>query len=213
MKSYARRPLMADERKYTFRSCTDIEMRSGLIGYMQINMSYSTALPQKTWVTVNERLKSDSFKADFREIFSVIEKNYPDGESLRVYYNTHLKDDFVVDGDHYVGFRLSTSKYAYLIRVKPAGNTDNLIVYCYEQERFRYHLRNALNGIRFVDSKGRELFTVRDGESITLHPCSIDTAFCVRYIDPFNALIRNKKWNLLALAKYLEKTEKSVFPA
>ena len=215
MISYFKRPLMQDERKYTFRSCSDIEVRSGLIGYMRIDMSSDSTAVTKHWCSINERLDTESFQKEFfNEILSAVGITFPNRESLRMYYNTHLRFTFTDNGTNsYVGMRIITDVYCYLLRINPSSNTNNLMIFCYVQDRLKKHIRNATKGIRFVDVKDREVLTVRDGEGIILFPCIVQSPMICRYIDPFSCMIGSKVWNLKNLADYLEKIGKTVHPA
>ena len=206
------RPLMAEERKYTFRSCTDIEVRSGLIGCTRINMTSSYEDAVKTWCTFNERLNTADFQREYQEILSVISLLLPSKDSLRVYYNTHLSLSFSDGKSKYAGMSISTDRYCYLLRINPSVDVDNVLVFCYLQERLKRHIRNAAKGIRFVDKRNRELFTIRDGERITLYPSSESSVSC-RYIDPFTCKTGSKKWNIRELADYMEKSGKLIIPA
>ena len=212
MVKYCNRPLMAEERKYTFRSCTDIEVRSGLIGCTRISMTSSYEDSAKTWCTFNERLNTADFQREYQEILSVISLLLPSKDSLRVYYNTHLSLSFSDCKSKYAGMSISTGRYCYLLRINPSEDVDNVLVFCYLQERLKRHIRNAAKGIRFVDKRNRELFTIRDGERITLYPNSESSVSC-RYIDPFTCKIGSKKWNIRELADYMEKSGKLIIPA
>ena len=212
MVRYCNRPLMAEERKYTFRSCTDIEVRSGLIGCTRISMTSSYEDAAKTWCAFNERLNTEGFQREYLEILSVIRLLLPDKDSLRVYYNTHLSLSFSDGKAKFAGMSISTERYCYLLRINPSVDIDNVLIFCYLQERLKSHIRNAAKGIRFVDKRNRELFTIRDGERITLYPSSEPSVSC-RYIDPFTCKIGSKKWNIRDLADYMEKSGKLIIPA
>ena len=211
---YFSRPLLADERKYTFRSCTDIEARSGLIGIMTLDITDSVT---EKWSQIRENVKDD-FYAEFSEIQSLIRTFFKDRESLRVYYNTHLRFNYSESNDGkavgtYAGMRIITDRYCYLLRINPRSNKDNVMVYCYIQDSLKKHMVSAMKGIRFVDCNNREIFSKRDGDGITIHPCTVKSPILCRYIDPFNCLIGSKKWNLKELAEHLAKSEIVVMPA
>ena len=213
MTKYFIRPLMEDERKYTFRSCSDIEVRSGLIGYMRVDLSTSFTDAVKTWCSVIDRLETDLFTSEFSEILNVIGLTLPSRKSLRVYYNTHYSLTFSnSDGNSYIGMMISTNKYCYLLRINPSCDTDNVIIFCYLAERLKSHIRNAAKGIRFVDTGNHELFTIRDGHEITVTPCTIKSPIKCRYIDQFSCQIGAKVWNLKDLAVHLLNAGKIIAP-
>ena len=203
--NYFTRPLMADERKYTFRSCTDIEVRSGFIGQMIIDMSSTFSKANKTWYPFNKRLETNDFQSDFNSILSVIGMNFSDKDKLRVYFNTHYSLTFSDGTNNYAGIKISTNKYCYLIRINPSGNTKSISAFCYLQDRLKNHMRNATKGIHFVNKDNEELVTISDGGSIVIHPCSMHTPIVCRYIDPFTCRIGSKIWNLRDFADYLMK--------
>ena len=146
------------------------------------------------------------------EILSVIRLLLPDKDSLRVYYNTHLSLSFSDGKAKFAGMSISTERYCYLLHINPSVDIDNVLIFCYLQERLKSHIRNAAKGIRFVDKRNRELFTIRDVERITLYPSSEPSVSC-RYIDPFTCKIGSKKWNIRDLADYMEKSGKLIIPA
>lgn len=213
MISYFNRPLMEDERKYTFRSCTDIEVRCGLIGYMKIDMPSDRAEISKQWVSINERLDTESFQNEFKDILSVIGKTFSNKESLRVYYNTHYGFHYTDVNNSFVGLRIITDVYCYLLRINPSSDIDSLVIFCYIQERLKNHIRNAAKGIHFIDTKNREVLTIRDGDGITLYPGCVQPPMLCRYIDPFTCRIGSKVWKLKDLADHLEKIGKIIRPA
>lgn len=213
MVKYFTRPLMSEERKFTFRSCTEIEARSGLIGCLSVDMPTTFADAKKTWCTVNEAFNSEEFKNEYQEILFVLSSTLSDKESLRVYYNTHLTLTFTESGAHYAGMRVLTEKYCYLVRIKPSGDTDNVSIFCYLHDRLKRHISNAAKGIRFVDRDNHELFTIRDGGRITLYPCTVSTAIICRYIDPFTCKIGKRVWNLKQLAFKAAELGKTIMPA
>ena len=205
------RPLMAEERKYTFRSCPDIEVRSGLIGYTRIDMPTTFANDRK-WYLLSEVLDKEDFQKENQEIISVVGMTFPTRESLRVYNNTHLSLSFSDSSARYAGMRISSTKYCYLLRINPCGNTDNVFIFCYIQDRLKSHILNAAKGIRFVDKQNREIFTIRDGEGIMLYPSTEKSSLSCRYIDPFTCRIGSKKWNLRDFAEYMAKAGKMIVP-
>lgn len=212
VENYFSRPLMAEERKYTFRSCPDIEARSGLIGYMKINMPDVYEKAYKKWFSLSRLFDTEIFQEEFQEIISVIGLTFPNSESLRVYYNTHLSLSFSDSSARYAGMRISTAKYSYLLRINPCSDIDNVLIFCYIQDRLKGHIMNAAKGIRFVDKQNREIFTIRDGEGIMLYPSTVKVSFSCRYIDPFTCRIGSKKWNLRDFAEYMAKAGKMIVP-
>ena len=210
MLRYFSRPLMADERKYTFRSCSDIEVRSGLIGYARIDMPTTYADANKKWYTVSDRLNDSEFRRNFKEVISRISSHFSSREQLRVYYNTHLTLTFTDRKSSYVGMRVLTDKYIYLLRVKPSGDTDNLFIFCYSEERLSRHIQNATRGIRFVNKDNHELFMIRDGDCITVTPSRLDMPIVCRYIDPFNVWICARRWEIKRFVEYVENAGRTI---
>lgn len=207
--NYFTRPLMVQERKYTFRSCTDIEVRSGLIGYETVNMSDSFTEVNKQWTVVSSSTFSE-FEHDFSEIKAVIGLLFPNKESLRVYYNSNNSLAFSFAGVNYVGSIFMTDKFSYLVRIAPSKN--ELTIWCYISDRLKHHIKNALRGICFVNEKNEELATIPDGGAIVLHPSKINSPITCRYIDPFTALIGAKVWKLNDLGAYLKNKGMLIIP-
>ena len=60
--------------------------------------------------------------------------------------------------------------------------------------------------IRFVDSRGQELFRLSDGESLVQNASNGErNVSTCHYLDADSAMIDGKKWNLLEFAKEMEK--------
>lgn len=204
---YSFRPLLSQERKYTFRSCSDIEVRSGLIGYETVNMSDSEV--KKQWNAVSSSTFPE-FEKDFSEIKAVIGLLFPNKESLRVYYNSNNSLSFTNKGKSYVGAIFMTDKFSYLVRIAPS--VYELTIWCYIPERLKHHIKNALRGICFVNEKNEELTTVPDGGAIVLHPSKNNSPIICRYIDPFTALIGSKIWKLKDFGSYLKNKGMLIIP-
>lgn len=205
---YSFRPLLSQERKYTFRSCTDIEVRSGLIGYETVNMSDSEV--KKQWTATSLSSFPVEFENDFSEIKAVIGLLFPNKESLRVYYNSNNSLAFSFAGVNYVGSIFMTDKFSYLVRIAPSIN--ELTIWCYIPERLKHHIKNALRGICFVNEKNEELATIPDGGTIVLHPSKINSPIICRFIDPFTALIGSKVWKLKDFGAYLKNKGMLIIP-
>lgn len=203
---YSSRPLLSQERKYTFRSCTDIEVRSGLIGYETVNMSDEV---KKQW-TAASLSSFPEFENDFSEIKAIISLLFPNKESLRVYYNSNNSLSFSNAGINYVGAIFMTDKFSYLVRIAPTK--DELTIWCYISERLKRHIKNALRGICFVNDQNEELATIPDGGTIVLHPSKINSPITCRYIDPFTVLIGSKVWKLKDLGTYLKNKGMLIIP-
>lgn len=63
----------------------------------------------------------------------------------------------------------------------------------------------SIHLLHFKDSKGKDLFTLPDGESIQLTCHAGDSQVCIcRYLDEEHLLIDGKKWNLQEFAEAME---------
>ena len=124
-----------------------------------------------------------------------------DIDSLREYCSQHPESR--LDNGREFGFRADTGNYAYLMRLNPNKNELNVQCCCYRRDWLDRHLRNAENGIRFIDPNYNEKFRLGDGDKIKIHYAwGEDEIKTCRYIDVYHLEVGS---NLYHIAEFAEK--------
>ena len=123
---------------------------------------------------------------------------------------------------------MDSDNYAYLCRLNPNRCEYNLYCFAYKKDWLDRHIHEAENGIRFVSPVNRELFRIKDGDSIRiLYPdgkylhmqsrylpsgYSIRILYpdgkyrdCIcRYVDPYNFETDNTVWHIFQFSERMK---------
>ena len=106
------------ERKYTFNQSHQIEMQTGLIGYLRADMDSNGKGFFSTWNEFNPTLKTEEFKREFDDVINALrldnkfEKVLYDRDSLRKYCADHPEIKYN-DVRNFYGIRVNSDNYAY----------------------------------------------------------------------------------------------------
>lgn len=207
---YEMLPLKETERKYTFKQSHQLEMQTGLIGYLRADMDSDGKGFFSTWNEFNSSLKTDEFRREFDDVINALrldkkfEKVLGSIESLRSFCYKHPEAKYNdVRGFH--GIRVNSENYAYLLKLNPNKGDYNLYCYCYKKDSLDRHLQLAEKGIRFIDSHYKTLFYIDDGGSISINfgDGKCEERYC-RYIDQTHVEVGN---NLYHICEFAEKME------
>lgn len=199
------RPLKTQEEKYTYRQSMQISMQTGLIGYLRADMDTNGKCFFSSWYDFRKELKTEDFKKEFDEMVNTYRKDgefLSDRETLTEFCRSLncFKND-----DRSFGVRVDSENYAYLCRLNPHKGEYNLYCYPYIRERLDRQLIAAETGIRFVTSDGRELFKIKDGESICItYPNGGTENKICRYIDESHFEIGNTIYHRFEFAERTE---------
>ena len=68
----------------------------------------------------------------------------------------------------YVGLRVDSDKYSYLMCINPTRCWHNVYCYCYEKQWLDKQISKAHKGIRFVDNEYNTKFRIPDGGQIAI---------------------------------------------
>lgn len=203
-------PMKESERKYTFSQSHQIEMQTGLIGFLRADMDSNGKGFFSTWNGCNDLLKSEDFKKEFDEVINALrfgdeyQRLLSNRSSLQhfCYKNPEIKYD---DIHNFYGIRVNTDEYAYLLKLNPNAGDYNLYCYCYKKDWLDRHLKSAEKGIRFIDSHYNTLFYIKDGDKIRINlgPNQNEERFC-RYIDQTHVEVGNYLYHICEFAEKME---------
>ena len=207
---YEMLPLKETERKYTFKQSHQLEMQTGLIGYLRADMDSDGKGFFSTWNEFNSSLKTDEFRREFDDVINALrldkkfEKILFYRDSLKRYCNAHPEIKYN-DVRGFYGIRVNSENYAYLLKLNPNKGDYNLYCYCYKKDSLDRHLQLAEKGIRFIDSHYKTLFYIDDGDSISINfgDGKCEERYC-RYIDQTHVEVGN---NLYHICEFAEKME------
>lgn len=196
------RPLTEAEEKYTYSQSMQISTQTGLLGYLRADMGRNGTDFFSDWFDFRKELKTEDFKKEFNKM---IESYRKDGEFLS---NRSALTEFCQTlkcfkkDDRSFGVRMDSDNYAYLCRLNPNRSEYNLYCFAYKKDWLDRHMREAENGIRFVSSSNRELFRVKDGDSIRiLYPDGKYRDCICRYIDPYHFETDNTVWHIFQFSE------------
>lgn len=196
------RPLTEAEEKYTYSQSMQISMQTGLLGYLRADMGRNGADFFSDWFDFRKELKTEDFKKEFD---TMIDSYRKDGKFLS---NRSALAEFCQtlkcfkNDDRSFGVRVDSDNYAYLCRLNPNRSEYNLYCFAYKKDWLDRHMHEAQNGIRFVSSSSRELFRIKDGDSIRiLYPDGKYRDCICRYIDPYHFETDNTVWHIFQFSE------------
>lgn len=166
------RPLTEEERKYAYSQNVQLQGQTGSIGYLRGDFGRNGKGYYSTWFDHRSDLKTDAFKEELDHVINALRSEehgiLQNRKGMTEYAVSH--PDCAFDGKRGMegGFRIDTEKYSYLLRCNPAQGDYNFYCYCYMSESLNRQIKNASNGIRFIDSGYQELFRIPDGGSIVI---------------------------------------------
>ena len=166
------RPLTQEERKYTYPQSMQLQGQTGSIGHLQGNFGIGGTEYNQSWIDYWERYKPDDFQRELDGIVNALRSGecglLADRNTMKAYVAAYPDSAFHENHNKEYGFRIDTDRHAYLIRCNPSANDTHFYCYCYKSEYLDRHMANAAKGIRFIDSRYKELFCIPDGEKITV---------------------------------------------
>ena len=188
---YSLRPLEAKERNYVFAQAQDIQINSGLIGYLRADFGSGEEF-YSTWNDFLFAFKTDEFKAEFDKVINSLREK--DGilsnrSKMSSYCYKSPESSFKDDSNNY-GIRVDTDEHSYLMRLNPNRGEYNLYCYCYVKDFLDTHMKKAEKGIRFFDSEYNEKFRIADGDKIKItYPDGKTENKTCRFINEYHAEI------------------------
>ncbi|MCH5353645.1 MAG: hypothetical protein J1E06_09290 [Acutalibacter sp.] len=212
------RPMMPQERLYSYSQSQQIMGQTGCIGHHQMDVDTHGIALHGHWNSHCEELRTAEFKAEYETVLNTLRFDEEYGGVLRnrmslaAYCYSHPDSSFGKHTDEF-GFRADTAQYAYLMRLNPNPGESNLYIYCYHRESLDRHLMRAEKGIRFIDPKYKELFRIPDGDQIriTRDDGTMEDRTC-RYIDDNHLEVGGELYHICQFAEIMEHNGNKVIP-
>ncbi len=199
------RPLTEAEEKYTYSQSVQISTQIGLLGYLRAYMGRNGTDFFSDWFDFRKELNTEDFQKEFNKMIDSYRK---DGEFLS---NRSALTEFCQTikcfkkDDCSFGVRVDSDNYAYLCRLNPNRCEYNLYCFAYKKDWLDRHIHEAENGIRFVSPVNRELFRIKDGDSIRiLYPDGKYRDCICRYVDPYNFETDNTVWHIFQFSERMK---------
>lgn len=217
MEGATMRALLPRERKYTFKQSHQLNMQTGLIGYLRADFGTNGHEFWSTWHEgPNSRIITAEFRAEFDEVINSLrcENNILNkrSEMSHFCYVNSAETAYNDELNHY-GVRVDTEKHSYLMSLSPYEGNYNLYCYCYKKEWLDSHLEKAERGIRFLDAHYKDKFRIADGEKIriTENDGTINDRIC-RYIDDCHVEVGFNLYHICQFAEIIERSGSKVEP-
>ena len=203
------RPLTQEERKYTYPQSMQLQGQTGSIGHLQGNFGIAGTEYSQSWIDYWERYKPDDFQRELDGIVNALRSGecglLADRNTMKAYVAAYPDSAFHENHNKEYGFRIDTDRHAYLIRCNPSANDTHFYCYCYKSEYLDRHMANAAKGIRFIDSRYKELFCIPDGEKITVTlGWGKKKEYACRYIDEYHTEVGGHLYHICEFAERME---------
>lgn len=203
------RPLTQEERKYTYPQSMQLQGQTGSIGHLQGNFGIGGTEYNQSWIDYWERYKPDDFQRELDGIVNELRSGecglLADRNTMKAYVAAYPDSAFHENHNKEYGFRIDTDRHAYLIRCNPSANDTHFYCYCYKSEYLERHMANAAKGIRFIDSRYKELFCIPDGEKITVTlGWGKKKEYACRYIDEYHTEVGGHLYHICEFAERME---------
>ena len=208
--SFSMRPMLPEERMYSYAQSAQLEGQTGSIGRLRGDMDWSGEGFISTWEDTRPSLKTEEFKQEFDRLIRDLRENESFGkvlESRRAiakYGLAHPESAFSDNYDTEFGFRVDSEKYSFFLRLNARQGDYNAYIYCFFRPWLDKHLEKAKAGIRFITPDYEELFRIADGGKIRINwkdgKTKVD-AVC-RYIDDYH--METSSRNLYHICEFAE---------
>jgi hypothetical protein len=212
---FVQKLLDKDEQKYTYKQSIQISSQTGLIGHLRADMDSTGEGFFSSWEDFRSNLKTQAFKDEFDYVINELRKPgaiLANRTELGKFYYSHMDCGFNNGMDDF-GIRVDTENYAYLMRLNPNKGMYNLYCYCYRKDCLDSHLEDAKAGIRFIDSKYKELFRIPDGAKIVIITATGGRSIrSCRYIDNYHVEIENEIFHICEFAERMEQNSSKYEP-
>lgn len=215
--NYSLRAMVEEEIKYTYDQSQQLKGQTGSIGYLRADFGANGTNFYTTWFDHNTNLKTDEFKSEFDEVIN--ELRFEDSGllssrgSMLNYARSMPNSSFKGAFDTEYGFRVDTEKHSYLLRCYPKKGNYNLYCHCYVKDYLDKHIRSASRGIRFINGRYKELFRIKDGDSITIkEPTGMKYDRKCRYIDEYHTQVGNNLFHICEFAEIMEQNGNKYMP-
>jgi len=184
---------------------TDNTLKS-CIGYLRGDFGNGREF-YTSWFDRNNGIKTDAFKKEFDELVKTLKTDY----NYPLFANRESMETFRYYNPNYClpncqfntvfGAKITTSQHTYFVRCNPAPGDYELYCYCFNSELLYKELsEKKVPVIRFIDSKYNDLFSISDGENITVtnYFGEKNTHNC-KFIDEYHTQIDGTVFHILIL--------------
>lgn len=212
------RPLTKAEWKYTYRQGFQIEMHTGCVGDIMGEFDSSGRELSTLWTARKGPRETDGFETERDGVIKAlcIDKDglLRSRSAMSEYAAQNPESVRQENGSTEYGLRVETQEHAYLIRCNPAPEDYHFYCYCYAKKWLDNHIKNAEQGIRFIDTKYNELFRIADGEKILItYAVGKRRENICRYIDEYHMEVDGNLFHICQYAEIMEKNGATYEPA
>ena len=202
-------PATNNEYNYTFQQPHQIATAMNCIGYLRCHFGSSGNEFFSSWFTISNALRTELFKKELNEIINYLRS----GKCGLLVDQSHMKkfcsafsEGCFNNGKKEYCFRINTETYSFLLRCNTSICDYNCYCYCYVKRSLDARIKNAENGIRFVDVFYQDLFYINDGDDVEIISMTGNKrVFLCRYIDSYHTLINGKMFHIYEFATKMAK--------
>lgn len=204
------RPLTEAEQKYTYTQSMQLQGQTGCIGHLRGDFDKGGNGFFTSWDDHRKQWKTDEFKSELDDVINALRSSeyglLENRSAMSKYAAQYPESTFQGNYCTEYGFRAETEKHAFLIRCNPTPGDYNFYCYCYVKEWLDQHIRNAEKGIRFINSRYKELFRIADGEKVTITDAMGEkTERTCRYIDECHMEVGSNLYHICQFAELMER--------
>lgn len=212
--NFEMREIKANERVYTYRQSQQLDMQTGLIGYIRADMGTNGTEFFHTWNEYRKDLNTQEFKDELDMVIDTLRKDgnfLADRDTLMRLCYQNIETSY--QNGREFGIRIDTPERAYLMRLNPNKGEYNLYCYCYRKEWLDAHIENASKGIRFVTPQYKEKFVIDDCDKIrvTYEDGRYEDKYC-RFIDEYHLEVNDNIYHICEYAEKLMMNNATVIP-
>lgn len=211
------RTITPDEWKYVYTQSQQIAGQTGSIGYLRGDFDSSGYGFFSTWFDHRKSLKTPEFKSELDQVVNALRSDeyglLKSRPAMMEYVKQYPDSAFQGNCCTEYGFRVSTDKYAYLLRCNTNKGDYNFYCYCYIAEWLDRHMKSAARGIRFITPNYAELFQIPDGGKIIITNAAGEKweALC-RYIDEYHVEIGRNLYHICEFAERMQQNGSTYTP-
>lgn len=204
------RPVTQEEWKYTYSQSVQLQGQTGSIGYLRGDFGSQGTEFYTTWQDHREQWKTDVFREGLDEVVNTLRSEKYGllaGRGQMRDYAVQFPDS-AFQGNYCTqyGFRVNQGEHAFLLRCNPTKGDYNFYCYCYVKEWLDRHMKNARQGIRFVDLHYHELFRIPDGGSIVVTAAWGEKSERIcRYIDEYHTEVGSTLYHICEFAERMNR--------
>lgn len=208
------REIKPNEQVYTYRQSQQLDMQTGLIGYVRADMGSLGNEFFHTWNEYRKDLNTQDFKDELDFVIDTLRKDgnfLADRDTLMRLCYQNIETSY--HNGREFGIRVDTPEYAYLMRLNPNKGEYNLYCYCYRKDFLDAHIENASKGIRFVTPQYKEKFVIDDCDKIrvTYEDGRYEDKYC-RFIDEYHLEVNDNIYHICEFAEKLMFNNATVIP-